>query len=145
MRILEQRVPGLLIRLTAGIVIAIVYWFKLPHMPEPAVSNLMTTLSSVFATLLGFIITAITLLASLLDKPLLKNMQKTGHYKRLMTDAFDTCFVMLVLILGCLIGLMLKVKQQELLIAVLIVLVVMSILCLLQTGKRLFNIVKVLS
>jgi len=145
MRILEQRVPGLLIRLAVGIGIAVVYWFKLPHMPESAVSNLMTTLSSVFATLLGFIITAITLLASLLDKPLLKNMQKTGHYKRLMTDAFDTCLVMLILILNCLIGLMLKIKQQELLIVVLIVLVVMSILCLLKTGKRLFNIVKVLS
>lgn len=145
MRILEQRVPGLLIRLIVGIGIAVIYWFKLPHMPEPAISSLMATLSSVFATLLGFIITAITLLASLLDKPLLKNMQKTGHYKRLMTDAFDTCLVMLILILSSLIGLMLKIKQQELLIVVLIVLVVMSILCLLKTGRRLFNIVKVLS
>lgn len=45
-------------------------------MPVAAIPNFMTTLSSVFATLLGFIITAIALLASLLDKPLLKNMQK---------------------------------------------------------------------
>ncbi|ENF7218587.1 MULTISPECIES: hypothetical protein [Serratia] len=134
-----------MIKLIVGVVIAVIYWFKLPHMPAPAVSNLMTTISSVFATLLGFIITAITLLASLLDKPLLRNMQKTGHYKRLMTDAFDTCLVLLVLVLCCLIGLMLTVKQQEILVAGLIALVIMSILCLFQTGKRLFNIVKVLS
>ncbi|EAR6586383.1 hypothetical protein FHE25_24255 [Salmonella enterica] len=114
-------------------------------MPVAAIPNLMTTLSSVFATLLGFIITAIALLASLLDKPLLKNMQKTGHYRRLMTDAFDTCLVLLVLVLTCLIGLMLQSRPQEVVAAIIIGLIVISVLCLLQTGRRLFNIINVIS
>ena len=145
MRILEKMSSALLLRFVIGCGIAFLYWFKLPHMPVAAIPNFMTTLSSVFATLLGFIITAIALLASLLDKPLLKNMQKTGHYRRLMTDAFDTCLVLLMLVLTCLIGLMLQSQHQEIVIAILIGLVVMSVLCLLQTGRRLFNVIKVIS
>ena len=145
MHILEKMNSALLLSLLIGCGIGFLYWFKLPHMPVAAIPNFMTTLSSVFATLLGFIITAIALLASLLDKPLLKNMQKTGHYKRLMTDAFYTCLVLLVLVLTCWIGLMLQSKHQEIVAAILIGLVVMSMLCLLQTGRRLFNIIKVIS
>lgn len=145
MHILEKMNSALLLSLLIGCGIGFLYWFKLPHMPVAAIPNFMTTLSSVFATLLGFIITAIALLASLLDKPLLKNMQKTGHYKRLMTDAFYTCLVLLVLVLTCLIGLMLQSKHQEIIAAILIGLVVISMLCLLQTGRRLFNIIKVIS
>lgn len=145
MRILDQRIPGLLLNIVIGVAIAILYWQKSPHMPEAAIPNLMTTLASVFATLLGFIITAVALLASLLDKPLLSNMQKTGHYRRLMTDAFDTCLMLLVLVLTCLMGLMLQTKHQEVAVTVLIGMVTMSVMCLLRTGRRLFNIIKVLS
>ncbi|RKO76177.1 hypothetical protein C5E00_04965 [Pectobacterium parmentieri] len=145
MRILDQRIPGLLFNLAIGVAIAVLYWQKSPHMPEAAIPNLMTTLASVFATLLGFIITAVALLVSLLDKPLLRNMQKTGHYRRLMTDAFDTCLMLLILVLTCLIGLMLHTKFQGLAITVLIGIVTTSVMCLLRTGRRLFNIIKVLS
>lgn len=145
MHILEKMNSALLLRLLIGCGIGFFYWFKVPHMPVAAIPNLMTTLSSVFATLLGFIITAIALLASLLDKPLLKNMQKTGHYRCLMTDAFVTCLVLLVLVLTCLIGLMLQSRHQEVVVAILIGLIVISVLYLLQTGRRLFNIIKVIS
>ena len=120
-------------------------WFSLLVQVAPYASSRNPKLHDYIVQCLGFIITAIALLASLLDKPLLKNMQKTGHYKRLMTDAFYTCLVLLVLVLTCLIGLMLQSKHQEIVAAILIGLVVMSMLCLLQTGRRLFNIIKVIS
>ncbi|MDV0786230.1 hypothetical protein VC623_16560 [Citrobacter amalonaticus] len=145
MRILENRLTGLLIRVVVGIATGWLYWRQLPHMPVVAIPNLMTTLAGVFATLLGFIITAITLLASLLDKPLIRNMQKTGHYRRLMTDAFDTCMVLLVVVMTCLVGLMLTESWQTKLIAVITGLVMTAVLYLCQTGRRLFNIIHVLS
>ena len=145
MRILENRLTGLLIRGVVGIAVGWLYWRQLPHMPVAAIPNLMTTLAGVFATLLGFIITAITLLASLLDKPLIRNMQKTGHYRRLMTDAFDTCMVLLVVVMTCLVGLMLTESWQTKAIAVITGLVMTAVLYLYQTGRRLFNIIHVLS
>ncbi|MCW7095386.1 hypothetical protein NYV53_26050 [Escherichia coli] len=61
-------------------------------MPVAAIPNFMTTLSSVFATLLGFIITAIALLASLLDKPLLKKHAKN----RTLQASDDRCILHLL-------------------------------------------------
>lgn len=145
MDILEQRIPKLLIRLLISGAIATLYWFKVSHVPPSAVSSIVTTLASVAATLLGFIITSIALLASLLDKPLIRNMQKTGHYKCLMTEAFDTCMVLLALVVACIIGLILQGQIQEIAFAILVGFTCLALIYLLQAGRRFSNIISVLS
>jgi hypothetical protein len=47
------------------------------------IADTVAVLSSVSSTLLGFIIAAATLLISLIDRPFIQNLNKTGHMSRL--------------------------------------------------------------
>lgn len=60
-----------------------------PGLPVRMESSI-TALSSVSATLLGFIIASATLLISIIDKPFVRNLNRTGHmsvvWKQLLTS-----------------------------------------------------------
>jgi hypothetical protein len=65
-----------------------------------AAASVAATLASVAATMLGFIIAALAILASIAGMRLLRNMQRTGHYQNLLARlmlcaaafAFLLCF-----------------------------------------------------
>jgi hypothetical protein len=42
--------------------------------------TIMSTISQIGATMMGFMLTALAILASISDKPLVKNMKVQGHY-----------------------------------------------------------------
>lgn len=52
--------------------------------------------AGVCATLLGFLIASVAIITALVEKTLIANMKKTGHYKVLMDEAFLTCALLLV-------------------------------------------------
>lgn len=52
------------------------------------VNTLATAVASSSGTILGFLITAIALLASVMDRALLKNLRATGGYKALISGSF---------------------------------------------------------
>lgn len=49
---------------------------------------LLSTVASVSATLLGFLIAALAILSALVNRRLVMNMQRTGHYQQLTEELF---------------------------------------------------------
>jgi hypothetical protein len=52
-------------------------------------------MAGVAGTLLGFVITSVSLLTAVMNRTLIENMRKTGHFQRLTREAFATCIVLL--------------------------------------------------
>lgn len=73
---------------------------------QQAVINASGIIIGLAGTLLGFLITSMSLITALMDRKLILNMIKTGHYKRLMSDTVLTCTFMLLVIVFCLITLL---------------------------------------
>lgn len=51
--------------------------------------------SSISGTILGFLLTAIAMLTAVMDRKLVENMRKTGHYRVFIVDCFINCFLLL--------------------------------------------------
>ncbi|MCV2444777.1 hypothetical protein ACG907_02775 [Acinetobacter bereziniae] len=54
---------------------------------------------SISGTILGFLLTAVAMLTAIMDRKLVENMRKTGHYKVFIVDCFVNCFVFLITII----------------------------------------------
>ncbi|ORL55472.1 hypothetical protein B7H20_25540 [Pseudomonas aeruginosa] len=82
------------------------------------ITDIISVLSSVSATLLGFIIAAATLLISLIDRPFIKNLNKTGHMSQLWRQLVSSGAGMLLALIACLVALTLSDKHAVYSIAV---------------------------
>ncbi len=49
-------------------------------------NEVLKTLITLYGTLLGFVLTLMAIVISLSDKPIVKNMTKSGHYSNLLTS-----------------------------------------------------------
>lgn len=74
------------------------------------ITDIISVLSSVSATLLGFIIAAATLLISLIDRPFIKNLNRTGHMSQLWRQLVGSGAGMLLALISCLVALTLSDK-----------------------------------
>lgn len=57
----------------------------------------ISTFCQVSATMMGFMLAALAILASITDKPLLVKMNQQGHYTDLLTHLFATSFVYFII------------------------------------------------
>lgn len=57
-------------------------------------------------TLLGFLITALSLMTALTNKVLISNMIKTGHFNKLASDTVLTCVILIIVIILSLVTLL---------------------------------------
>lgn len=55
--------------------------------------SVLGTLAQVSVSMMGFMLAALAILASISDKPLLKNMANMGHFKDLLLSLFTACAV----------------------------------------------------
>ena len=62
------------------------------------ISTLAGVLAGASGTILGFLITAIALMASVMDRDLLKNLRATGGYRILISGSFVCAFLFLLLL-----------------------------------------------
>lgn len=62
------------------------------------ISTLASVLAGAAGTVLGFLITAIALMASVMDRDLLKNLRSTGGYRVLISGSFVCAFLFLLLL-----------------------------------------------
>lgn len=60
--------------------------------PDQQVS-VLGTLAQVSVSMMGFMLAALAILASISDKPLLKNMANMGHFRDLLLSLFTACAV----------------------------------------------------
>lgn len=59
-------------------------WVGLQSISDPRLTA--TTMVALSGTLIGFMMTAISLLVSSADRPFMSNLRKTGHYRRLVSE-----------------------------------------------------------
>lgn len=55
--------------------------------------SILGTVVQVSVSMMGFMLAALAILASITDKPLVKNMAKMGHYQDLLLSLFVACLV----------------------------------------------------
>ncbi|MDM1272637.1 hypothetical protein ABEF79_06905 [Acinetobacter sp. ANC 7454] len=55
-------------------------------------------IAGISGTILGFLLTAVAMLTAVMDRKLVENMVKTGHYRVFIVDCFINSFLFLVVI-----------------------------------------------
>ncbi|WP_047552184.1 hypothetical protein [Methylotenera sp. G11] len=76
------------IRISISAIIAWLLWSHIDVYSVDALHNAATAFAGVTATMLGFMIAALSILAAVANQKLLRNMQKTGHYKKLLHELY---------------------------------------------------------
>ncbi|QVM94155.1 hypothetical protein JYG36_13565 [Pseudomonas sp. SORT22] len=75
------------------------------------ITTLANAIASSSGTILGFLITAIALMASVMDRGLLKNLRATGGYRVLISGSF-TCAALFLTLLALSLSLLLPGASQ---------------------------------
>lgn len=89
--------------LLAGAVIALASWHFgwAPGLPDQsAVLGFAGSVASIAATMLGFMLAALAVLASISNTTLVERMKKTGHYDDLLHTIFFGSLLFLAIVLG---------------------------------------------
>ncbi|MDM1324884.1 hypothetical protein ACTL4S_07765 [Acinetobacter lwoffii] len=98
--------------------------------------------ATISATLLGFLLTAIAVLTALMDKTLIANMRKTGHYPKFLRLAlFTSSIFLIVTILAFLVLLLYRTDFSPIAFSLMIGYLVLSFLLLIRTGYSFFKII----
>jgi hypothetical protein len=78
------------IEVAFGTAAAIAVFVTADQWDHPRVLATATGLMTVAGTLVGFLATALSILATVTDRQLIENMKKTGHFRVLLHDLFVT-------------------------------------------------------
>ena len=109
------------------------------------VIELIKQIVSVAGVLLGFILTALSILTAVMDKTLISNMVRTGHFKVFVRQAFLSCFLLFLLIIFGLIAIGLPSSWSQIYFSLIFVLISLTIVELYVTSKRFYNVAIVMS
>lgn len=130
----------LFVRALIALAAAGCYW-RFGHPMELERLNMIAgVLAGVSGTLLGFLITAVALLTSVMDRTLMVNMKATGHYQRLVKETFHTCFMLLVVLMISVGSLLLNEHAVQCLFIALMFFSVLACLYMIEAGQR-FSVV----
>ncbi len=111
---------------------------------DKSIQAVASVVSGIASTLLGFLVTAIALMASLGDAELIKNMKGYGKYVTLLNGAFYNCTMLLLLIICCISCLFTDGKLLNVLFLFTVFIFSHSVYCSVDSGKRFYNILVVL-
>ena len=102
-------------------------------------------IAGVSGTLLGFLITSMALITAIMDRTLIANMRRTGHYQRLIADTFTTCAVLLGTVVFCITSLFFSNPIHVWVFAASLFFLALSVLYVIEAGRRFSNIISTLS
>lgn len=68
-----------------------------PDLKDERMRSVAEALGTIAGTLLGFLLTAVSILTAVLERPLVATMRKTGHFELLMQGTYATCAVLFAL------------------------------------------------
>lgn len=74
--------------------------------------ELYSTMISIWATVIGFLITAISILMTLQDNKYLKVLKESGHFKTLLNVLMQTCYISALIICGMILVYIVNVKKE---------------------------------
>lgn len=77
------------------------------------INEVLKTLITLFGTMLGFVLTLMAIVISLIDKRLIKNMVKSGHYDNLLMSSKLLSLLYFISIAIYLVALMVTVRQTS--------------------------------
>ncbi|MEW8659046.1 MAG: hypothetical protein AB2603_12030 [Candidatus Thiodiazotropha endolucinida] len=100
-------------------------------------TNIATTFAAVSATLMGFLIAALSILTALTDRQLVQNMKKTGHYDELLRLIYWTTAILLAVLTLSLVALFIDGKLLISLVVISAALMGLSTWMLVKSGHRL--------
>lgn len=87
-----------LFKVVAAIAITCLFYQQDFRFQDGEISTLAVAIAGSAGTILGFLITAIALMASLMDRALLKNLRSTGGYSSLIGGSFFCASLYLLLL-----------------------------------------------
>ncbi len=101
-------------------------------------------LAGATATLLGFLITAVSILTALMNRRLLQNMRRTGHYRRLVLDTFLSCALLFATLIICIVSMFLGGVPLIGTFSVMLFFALLSFLYVAEAGHRFYTIIKLI-
>lgn len=107
--------------------------------------ELSKQISSIAGVILGFVFTAISILTAVMDKTLIANMMKTGHFQNFVKQAFYSCFLLMILIAVSLLTFVLPQLYLKHIFVVMIGFLTYTSIALITTANRFYNIIVVMS
>ncbi|ECA8970981.1 hypothetical protein LE270_03290 [Salmonella enterica subsp. enterica serovar Hillegersberg] len=108
---------------------------------DTALYGIATAMAGLAGTLLGFLITGVALLTAVMDRTLLTNMRKTGHYQRFIKGIFLTSWLFLVQIILLVICLFLSGKFLYYMFCSTMFVAACSYFGLFRNGVRFYNVI----
>lgn len=112
---------------------------------DDKLQSIAGVIAGVAGTLLGFLITAVALLTAVMDRTLIANMRKTGHYQRLVEDTFTTCTLLLGAVVASIVSLFFAGEHLHWAFSVVVLLCMLSLLYVFEAGRRFSVVIKALS
>jgi hypothetical protein len=115
-------------------------WLCSNFFTEEILHNAASAFAGVGATLLGFMVAALSILTAIGDQPLLQNMQKTGHYQNLLDELYITATSYAVVMITALFTIFLSGRYVILGMMFTVLAMSFSTLMMISVGKK-FKIV----
>lgn len=109
------------------------------------ISTLAGVLAGAAGTILGFLITAIALMASVMDRDLLKNLRTTGGYRILISKSFVCAFLFLLLLASSVCLLLPWAGEKRLLLLLNVLIGSLAAIQLASTGMGFYRIIMSIS
>ena len=107
--------------------------------------ELAKQIASISGVILGFVLAAISILTAVMDKTLISNMMKTGHFKNFVKQAFYGCAWLILLIVISLVFLGVDTAFIKLAYTVIMAVMSYTTIQLIITARRFYNIIVVMS
>jgi len=113
--------------------------------PDARVDHAFTTaIAGVSATLLGFLIAALSILTAVLNRRLIINLRKTGHYDNLIHDLIHASLMFLVSLVFALMSMFVPDKFTTYAISLQVGIFSYAVATFLLAGKKFVMVIRVL-
>jgi protein-S-isoprenylcysteine O-methyltransferase Ste14 len=123
----------------------LLWWKVVPSLKDERMIAVLSALAAASGTLLGFLITALTLLAAVMDRTLVANMRRTGHYQRLIRGTFLSCVVLLTTLVASVTSMFISSHPLHIAFSIAVGLAILAVMQLLESGTRFARIFTLLS
>lgn len=143
-RHISERVIVLSSRSAIALLAPVAFWYFSRGLEADRLYAIAGVLAGATATLLGFLITAVSILTALLNRQLLQNMRRTGHYRRLILDTFLACALLFFTILTCIVSMFLSGIPLASLFSVMLFVALLGFIYVAEAGHRFYTIIKLI-
>ncbi|WP_200253949.1 hypothetical protein [Thiococcus pfennigii] len=126
------------------VALALLALYGLDSRKQVDLISVSSTFATVSATLFGFIVAGLSVLSSLMDKKLLKNMRRTGHFGVLLRELYYAAMMFLGVLITSLITFFVDEKLLKIGISASVFLMSLGVVTLIKSGRKFHLIISVI-